>query len=147
MQPRHLVNEIEHRIDELRRDVRRTWDDLRFNDEHPAIGPRMPACDLVEENDAYVLTAELPGIAKGEIALDVDGHGVRVRAEHKEESSESKPGYVRRERSARSFDRYVRFPEPVSPHGARATFTNGVLDVHVPKAHPDKHETRHIEIG
>lgn len=134
MQPRSLMRDIEQRIEELRSDI--------F-----AGAGRFAACDLVDETDTYVLTVDLPGIAKEEIRLDIDPRGAHVHAEHKEDRKEERKGMVRHERSARAFDRYVSFPQEVSADGASARFQNGVLEVRVPKVAIERRSARTVEIS
>ena len=141
MQTRNVLHDIEQRFEDLRRELLGAWGEGRLEE------PRVPACDLTEEPDAYTLTVELPGIDKKDVTLEVDERGAHVRAEHKEESKVERKGYVRQERRARSFERYVRFPEEVAPDGVRATFRNGVLDVHAPKAAPEARAARRVDIA
>lgn len=147
MQTRDLLQDIERRFDELRHEVLSSWGESRIRDGLMVNGPRMPSCDLVDEPDGYELTVELPGIEKKDLRLDVDAHGAHIRAEHKEEKKTERKGFVRQERTSRSFERYVTFPEEVAPDGVRATFVNGVLDVHAPKIKPEKRNSRHIEVA
>lgn len=147
MQTRNFLQDIERRFDELRHEVLSSWGESRLREGLMINGPRMPTCDLVEAPDAYELTVELPGIDKKDVRLDVDAHGAHIRAEHKEEKKEERKGYVRQERTSRSFERYVTFPDEVAPDGVRATFTNGVLDVHAPKLKPEKRNARHIDVA
>lgn len=131
MQRRNLIEDIEQRLD-----------DLRFGFE----APRLPACDVVDEGDAFALTVELPGMEKNDIQLEVDERAVHVKAQRSQESTEEKKGYVRHERSARYFERTIPLPEEVSADGARATFHNGVVDVRLPKVAPERKSARQIEI-
>ena len=147
MQPRQFMEEIERRFDDLRHEILSSWGESRLREGLMVNGPRLPTCDLVEATDAYELTVELPGIDKQDLRVDVDAHGAHIRAEHREERKEERKGFVRQERSSRSFERYVTFPEEVAPDGVRATFNNGVLDIRAPKLKPEKRNSRHIEIS
>lgn len=141
MTTRDLLSDIEHRFDELRRDLMNS-----FGTGGELNVPRMPACDLHEEPDAYSLTVELPGVEKEDIRLEIEENGVHIRAEHKTERTEQKKGTVRTERSSRSFERFVGLREKVSADGARATFKNGVLDVRIPKVAPEQRSRRAVDI-
>lgn len=142
MTTRDILSDIENRFDELRRDLMHS-----FGNGAELNVPRMPACEVHEEPDAYNLTIELPGVNKGDISLEVDEHGVHVRAQHTEEHREEKRGSVREERSSRSFERYVGLREAVSADGASASFKNGVLDLRIPKISVTPHNRKRIEIG
>lgn len=147
MNSRSLLHDIEQRFDELRHEILTSWGESRLREGLMTGVPRMPACDLTETTDGYDLTLELPGMDKDDVRLDIDGHGAHVRAEHKSERKEEKKGFLRQERSSRSFERYVAFPQEVAPDGARASFKNGVLDIHVPKLAPERRNARQIDIA
>lgn len=147
MTTKSILHDIEKRFEELREEILGSWEESRLREGLTAGLPRMPACDLTEDADAYTLTVELPGMEKSDVRLDIDDHGAHVKAEHKQETKEEKKGYLRQERSSRSFERYVTFPHQVAPDGARATFKNGVLDVHIPKVAADRKSSRPIDIS
>lgn len=148
MQTRNILRDIEQRFDDIRKDLIDTWGDMSFmNEMRPLRGVRLASFDMVEEPDAYTVTMELPGVEKQEIEITIDRNSAHVRAEHKMDTTEERKGYVRQERSARAFERHIRFPEEVSPDGARASFVNGVLEIHVPKISPEVRGARRVEVS
>lgn len=134
----NLMEEIESRMDALRRDL---MGDLRL----PG-SLAMPAVDVEEEADRFVVTADLPGYAKQDVRVEVDDAGLWIRAARERESEEKKARFVRRERRSAAYERYLQLPEAVSPDGVRASYRDGVLSVTIPKAAPENRRRRQIEI-
>ncbi|MEX0851860.1 MAG: Hsp20/alpha crystallin family protein [Bauldia sp.] len=96
-------------------------------------GAAVPAVDVVENDKAYQITAELPGIDEKNIELKVS-HGVlSIKGEKSEEKEEKKKGYYLSERRFGSFERSFGMPEGVEVDKIDASFKNGVLTVSLPK--------------
>jgi HSP20 family protein len=102
--------------------------------------PRSPALDLAESNLAYTVKLEVPGVAKEDVKVTVEGRRVTVQAKHeiKAESSESKSEeksdrIVYRERSATSYSRSFTLPVEVDQAESQAKLENGVLTLTLPK--------------
>jgi HSP20 family protein len=93
----------------------------------------IPAVDLVEETDEYVLRADLPGVAEQDVTVELDHNVLTVSGKRKAEHEERKDGYYRLERASGSFARSLRLPEGVDADGIKANFDNGVLEVRVQK--------------
>jgi HSP20 family protein len=104
----------------------------------------IPALDIVENDDDYVLRADLPGLTEQDINVELRNDVLTVSGERKSEHEERKQGYHRVERSSGSFRRSVRLPEGVSPDSIRATFERGVLEVTVPK--PEQQGPHKVQI-
>ncbi|MDH3311932.1 MAG: Hsp20/alpha crystallin family protein [Nitrosopumilus sp.] len=94
------------------------------------------ACDLVDEGDRFVVTADMPRIKKEEINLNVGDDYIDISAEHKESEEEKKKKYVRKEHSEISIHRRMSLPERVKPSDVKAKLTNGILTVEIPKEKP-----------
>ncbi|APE94651.1 Hsp20/alpha crystallin family protein [Halodesulfurarchaeum formicicum] len=102
--------------------------------------------DLAEFDDAYEVTADLPGFESEDIDVELLDDQLHICAERKTETEEAEAGrYIRRERSERSVDRRVSLPEPVEAETVEASFKNGVLTVCLPKAEGSE-ESHTIEI-
>lgn len=84
-----------------------------------------------EENDAYVLSALVPGIQSDELHIQVLDDVVRLEAEYKTEEND---GYLVRELPSGSFTRTLRLPVPLDADHVEADITNGVLTLRLPKA-------------
>lgn len=89
--------------------------------------------DLVDENDSYVVTADLPGYDKDDIDVRLSGSTLMIHAEREMETEDAQAEYVRRERSRESVDRSVRLPERVVQDKTDASYKNGVLTVTLSK--------------
>ena len=105
----------------------------------------MPAMDLVETEDHFVLRSDLPGLAEEDVSIEVEDRVLTVSGERKSEHSENKDGYHRVERAFGSFSRSLTLPEGVDPEAVAASFDRGVLEVRIPK--PEERKPRKISIG
>jgi HSP20 family protein len=105
----------------------------------------MPAMDLVEGDDNFVLRADLPGLTQDDIKIEFEDRTLTVSGARKAEHETKKDGYVRVERAFGSFSRSLTLPQGVDPEAVTASFENGVLEVTIPK--PEAHKPRRIEIG
>ena len=94
------------------------------------------ACDLVDEGDKFVITADMPRIKKDEINLDVGDDYIDISAEHKESDEEKKKKYIRKEHSEVSIHRRMSLPGKVKPENVKAKLNNGILTVELPKEKP-----------
>ncbi len=113
----------------------------KMNDARERAGGGL-AVDVEDEDDQFVVTADLPGFEKEDIDVEVHDRTLRIEARHEEETeAEDEDSYVRRERSKRSLSRSVTLPEEVDEAGASASFENGVLTVELPKAHTSEEST------
>lgn len=99
------------------------------------------AVDVKDADGEFAVTADLPGFGKDDIDVEVQDRTVRITADHETESETGDADYVRRERSKQSVSRSVTLPEAVDEDGAKATFTNGVLTVTLPKLHASEDST------
>ncbi|HMD58133.1 MAG TPA: Hsp20/alpha crystallin family protein [Solirubrobacteraceae bacterium] len=105
----------------------------------------IPAMDLVEESDHYVLTADLPGLSEDEVKVEVEGNVLTVSGERRSEVSERKEGYYRVERASGAFSRSLTLPEGVDPDSIEASFERGVLKLRIPK--PAEEKPRRVAIN
>ena len=104
----------------------------------------IPAMDLVETDDHFVLKADLPGLAEGDVNLEVEDNVLTVSGERKAEHEDKREGYVRVERSYGVFRRSLTLPEGIDPEGVTARFDKGVLEVRIPK--PEERRPRRVAI-
>ena len=105
----------------------------------------IPAMDLVEEKDEYVLHADLPGLSEKDVKIELEDNVLSISGTRKSEQENRKDGYYRLERATGSFSRSLILPEGVDPESIRAQFENGVLEVRIPK--PEERKRRRVEIG
>jgi HSP20 family protein len=103
--------------------------------------PSMPkmsetSCDVIDEGNQLVIKANIPGIKKNEIELNVTDNSIEISAQHKAEKEEKKKNYLRKERSEVSYYRTIPLPEKVKSNQAKAKLTDGVLSIEIPKTIP-----------
>jgi HSP20 family protein len=116
----------------------------------PANGPAtmrrwMPAMDLVETEDHFVLRADLPGLSEEDVTIEVEDRVLTVSGERKAEHETSKEGYHRFERAFGAFSRSLTLPEGTDAEAVQANFDRGVLEVRIPK--PEQRKPRKISIA
>jgi HSP20 family protein len=92
-----------------------------------------PTCDIKESGNELVLHAELPGVNKEDVQIELKDHILTISGEKKFEKKEENEKYLRTERSYGKFTRSVRLPENVTEDQVKASFNNGVLEVTWPK--------------
>jgi HSP20 family protein len=102
--------------------------------------------DVKEHDDEVIVAADLPGVEKEDVSLEVlDPRTLRIAFSRQAETKEEAEGYFVRERTYGSMDRVVRLPSEVTEEGATATFKNGVLEVRLKKATTEKGKKISIE--
>jgi HSP20 family protein len=104
----------------------------------------VPAVDLVEEGDQYVLRADLPGVREQDVKVEVKENVLTVSGERHSEHEDRRDGYYRVERSSGRFSRSLLLPDGVDPEAVRARYENGVLEVSVPK--PERPQPHRVSI-
>lgn len=103
-----------------------------------------PNVDIQETPTELVVTAELPGIKKKDINLNVTEDTIEISAETRGEVAEERPGFVHKERRMGRFYRSLWLPYKVKPDGAKAKYSDGVLEVRLPRA--EVRRGRNVEI-
>jgi HSP20 family protein len=97
-----------------------------------------PALDLYEEKDDIVVKAELPGIDKNNIEVNLTDHTLTIKGEKKKEEEIKEENYYRSERSYGAFMRTLELPKDVHADKVKASFKDGVLEVRLPKTEEAK---------
>ncbi len=105
----------------------------------------IPAMDVVETQDHFVLRADLPGLSENDVKIELEDNVLTVSGERKSEHEQQSEGYFRVERSFGAFSRSLTLPEGVDADGIEASFNNGVLEVRIPK--PEQHKPRKVQIS
>ena len=108
-----------------------------------AIAPRV---DVTEDDDAYEITAEMPGVEEKDVEVSVRDDRLTLRGEKKTEKEEKKKDYHMTERSYGSFERSFRLPGNVDAENIKAEFAKGVLTLTLPKTAEAKAKERKIAI-
>ena len=104
----------------------------------------VPAMDLVEADDHFVLKADLPGLSEDDVNIEVRDNALTISGERKAEHEERERGWYRVERSFGAFSRSLTLPEGIDPDAISASFDRGVLEVHIPK--PEQRKPRRVAI-
>ena len=107
----------------------------------------MPAMDLVEHEDHFLLSADLPGMKQEDVKLEVSDGVLTIAGERKTTQEERKGGYIRIERAAGMFQRSLTLPDGVDPEQVAASFSDGVLEVRIPKPVERKPHRVQIAVG
>jgi HSP20 family protein len=105
----------------------------------------LPAMDLVETEEDFVLRVDLPGLTEQDVNIELEDSVLTVSGERKAEHEERKEGYYRVERASGSFSRSLTLPEGVDAEAVRASFDRGVLEVRIPK--PEQRKPRKVSIS
>jgi len=112
----------------------------------PLHGEALPAnikIDLSEDAESYTLHAELPGVNKQDIHVDIDGPVVNLKAEIKQQDRQTEAGRVlRAERYYGALSRSLQLPVDIDRDAAQARYDNGVLTLTLPKKRPDTSSKR-----
>jgi HSP20 family protein len=103
-----------------------------------------PSTDLQDTEDKILVTADVPGVDKENVTVNVRGDMLEITAEKKEEKEEKGEGYIRRERGYTGFYRRIPLPAEVDPGKVDATLKDGVLRIEMVKTAPS--ETKKIEV-
>jgi HSP20 family protein len=104
----------------------------------------VPSIDLVEGENEFTVTVDLPGLKPEEVKVELKGDSLWITGERKEEKEEKGKTYHRIERSYGEFRRVLPLPSAVKEGAIEAKFTDGMLKVTLPKAEEAK--TKHIEV-
>ena len=103
-----------------------------------------PPLNVYDAGDGYILSAQLPGLAAEDVELSITGETLTMRGERKRPEGVKDDSYRRQERPMGRWSRTITLPDRVESAGVSASFTNGILTVHLPKAENAK--PRHITV-
>ena len=104
-----------------------------------------PAVDVFEEGGSIVVKAELPGLTRKDIEVKLIDNTLEITGEKKTEEKIDRRDYLKVERSYGKFSRTLRLPEGLDGERVTANFTDGVLEIKIPKVE-DKRTVHHITI-
>ena len=105
----------------------------------------VPPMDLMEADEHLVLRADLPGLKRDDVDIEIKDGVLTIAGERKAEQEKKADGFYRVERAYGSFSRAVSLPEGIDPDQVHAEFDNGVLEVRIPK--PEERKPHRVEIG
>ena len=105
-----------------------------------------PALDLVDTSDDLKVKVELPGISKEDVDITINDGLLTVKGEKKAEREEKEANRYYVERRYGSFSRTITLPAKVKADKVKAKFTNGVLEIVLPKAEEEKVKRVHVSV-
>ena len=108
-------------------------------------GDITPSVDVFEEGNEVVVKAELPGMKRDEVDVQLNDNMLTISGEKKSEDTVERKDFLRLERTYGSFSRTVRLPEGIKTDGIKAHFVDGVLEVRIQRDENRSH-VRHIDI-
>jgi len=119
----------------------------RIFDEFEKFEIAKPAIDIVDKGDRFEATADIPGIPKENLEVNVTDNEIEIKGKFEEKKEEGGKRYVRQERKMANIYRCVSLPEEVIPDKATAKMENGILKISLPKKKPtEEPKTRKIKI-
>jgi HSP20 family protein len=105
----------------------------------------VPAMDLVETDESFILRGDLPGMTQEDVEIELEDNVLTVSGERKAEHEAKQEGYHRVERAFGSFSRSLTLPKGIDADAVTANFENGVLEIRIPK--PEERKPRRIAIA
>ena len=105
----------------------------------------VPAMDLVETENHYVLRADLPGLSDDDVNIQFEDGVLTLSGERKAEHDQQSEGYYRLERAFGGFSRSLTLPDGVDPAMVQAHIDRGVLEIRIPK--PEQKQPRRVQIN
>jgi HSP20 family protein len=105
----------------------------------------MPSLDLYETEDKFVVKAEIPGVPQEDISVSISDHMLTIEGERKEEKESKEGKSLRVERVYGKFIRSMELPSNVDTSKIQANYTNGILELSLPKTAESKAKTIQIQ--
>ena len=113
----------------------------------PGVGTWSPAVDIFETGDEIVVKAEVPGLAKDEVRVEVENGVLTLHGERKFEREVKEENYHRVERTYGTFSRSFTLPSTVDSARIEARFKDGILEVTLPKAEDAKPKRIDVQVS
>jgi HSP20 family protein len=109
-------------------------------------GEWAPRIDALQKEGQFVVRADLPGMTKDDVKVDVTDDAITIQGERTEHKKEEAEGYYYNERSYGSFYRAIPLPEGADASKATAQFHNGVLEITMPAPEQGAKKARRLEV-
>ena len=107
---------------------------------------KISAIDMIDTGKEFKILAEMPGIDKKDININITDKNISICGETQTETKKDEEGWIRRERSYSTICRTMLFPEEVNPDRADATLRDGILEITVTKKRPTSGKGRNIPV-
>ncbi len=152
--PLSLFSNFDRFFDEMDRYFNKFWSSARLWDFEPFDLSvfdedkffRSPLTNITDEGDKYSITAELPGLDRGDIEITVHDGILDIKGEQKKEHEEKKEGFVRKEYHSSSYHRSFTIPENLDEENIDAKLDKGILTLKLPKKEIEHKEKKKIEV-
>src|SRR5437773_10797250 len=141
---RRFAEEMDNLFEDF--DFRRDWLAPVFGNELGA-GIWSPQVEMLQHNGELIVRADLPGLTKDDVKVEVADNAITIEGERKGEKEEKGEGFYRSERSYGKFYRRLPVPEGAHAGDATATFNNGVLEITMPAPKHLGQKVRRLEIS
>lgn len=120
-------------LPEMRSEMNRLFEDF-FDGRTGEYGNFVPAADVVEKDDRFLIDLELPGFEREDVEVTMEQGTLTIRGRRSTEREEKEENYHLRERAYGRFSRSFSLPRSIDPDEVEARYDNGILRVEVPKA-------------
>jgi HSP20 family protein len=110
----------------------------RFDWEWPELSPHAMRVDVQNQDDRYLLEAEIPGVSENDVDINVEDNMLTISVEQKKEDQDEKTKYMVRERLHRSLKRSFTLPKDADREAISASFDRGILTLDIPKSEDAK---------
>jgi HSP20 family protein len=139
-----FAEEMEHMFEDF--GLGRNWFGHKLRHGWGEMGHAMwsPQVEILERGGQFIVRADLPGLTKDDVKLDITDDALTIQGERKHEHEEEREGVHRTERSYGSFYRCIPLPEGIKIDEAKANFRDGVLEITIPSP---QREARHRQIA
>jgi HSP20 family protein len=132
-------------FDQFDNEINRYFFNARSTDAANQAHDWTPAMDIREEDNRYVLEADIPGVAREDLDITLEDSVLTIKGERTVNNEENRETYRRKERIHGSFVRQFSLPDTVNTEAISAVITNGVLEIGIPKQ--EKPEPRKIAVN
>jgi HSP20 family protein len=145
--PFEMLNALRDEMDRFWRDPLRVGPlAFPFGSVTTSANEFMPRVDVYEQDNTIVVTAELPGLTKDDVQVELDDDGLVIRGKTQAQREVKEDAYYRAERSFGAFFRRLPVPFEVQPEQIRASMTDGVLEVRIPRPVESRTEPKKIPV-
>lgn len=144
--PFSLLDDVQQEMARLWSQPFGTWPMPRLLQRMPGGTRWAPRMDVFEKDNQVVMEAELPGINKEDVQVELEGGDLVIRGESRQQREVREEDYFRTERSYGSFYRRIPLQFDVDPNQIQASMNNGVLEVRIPKPPASSTEAKRIQV-
>lgn len=126
-------------------DLREALEERYFNPWLPAsalLDLKQPSMDIIDKGDKFVIHADMPGIPKENIEINVTPSQIEISGQYEQNKDSSEDRFVRQERIRSQFYRAQSLPDEINTEKVEARMNNGVLEIHLPKKEPTPPEKK-----